>query len=239
MDLSQLYMLEMMRKRRLADTFPAYRTDDLVLMLDGIKNQRSGGHNASATVWEDLAGNMDITLYDATWGSDHAAFTGEDDSYGIGDYWTFTTHGTIEVVYSCEGEKTAYGIAGWSNGSQGHRLSLFRNATLRFLDFNLAASVSISKGHPANQILVYAAFSKTLLMQNNYQEEFAGSDSSGTTVKKFLLGHYWTFPGTGFLSGFGLPGNIYAVRVYDANLTAEELYAHWLIDKKRFNIPEG
>jgi len=37
----------------------------------------------------------------------------------------------------------------------------------------------------------------------------------------------------------GLPGRIYAVRVYDANLTAEELYAHWLIDKARFNIPEA
>ena len=43
-------------------------------------------------------------------------------------------------------------------------------------------------------------------------------------------------------AGSAIEGNhaisLYACRVYDANLTAEELYAHWLIDKKRFNIPD-
>ena len=43
-------------------------------------------------------------------------------------------------------------------------------------------------------------------------------------------------------AGSAIEGNaaasLCACRVYDANLTAEELYAHWLIDKKRFNIPD-
>jgi hypothetical protein len=241
MDLSQLYMLEMMRKRRLADTFPAYRTDDLVLMLDGIKNQRSGGHNPSATVWEDLAGNMDVTLYNAMWGADHAAFTGAYNSYGVGAKWTFTKGNTIEIVLrKNKAFNSSHGALVFSFNyiaGSGLRLMIQPDDT-NIITYLNGAGVPIGTALAIDKVS-YFGVSQGVAIQRGTTISHTGVSGTGEVAANLLLAAQWSDSSqTTVRSDLMFPGNIYAVRVYDANLTAEELYAHWLIDKARFNIPE-
>jgi len=42
---------------------------------------------------------------------------------------------------------------------------------------------------------------------------------------------------SGVVSGSSINGKLYSVRVYNRILTDDELYANWIRDKNRFNIP--
>ncbi len=236
MDLSQLYMLEMMRKRRLADTFPAYRTSDLVLMLDGIKNQRSGGHNSSATIWEDLASNMDFTLFNSTWGSNYVSFTGNLDSFGLGNFLTLTKGFTIEVVFRLVGSEP-FRIAGCMiNSALVYRPAFWVNDGVAYA---CTYGTRYASPQPAisSGFFGHGAASKLAIgINGNFSANTQTDWRTGTSQTQFRLGVWRNTSDTANETGFN--GNIYAVRVYDANLTAEELYAHWLIDKKRFNRPD-
>ena len=240
MDMLELYEMDMLRRAR-GQAGLGYRTADLVLHLDGIQNTRAGTHNPFATVWEDLAGNMDVTLYHMAWGTDCALFLGNTASYGLGDYLTFAKGTTIEVVYRQIGNYGAFGSSvmgwGWVNGG-GLRPILI--STTNYIRIVLVSSiVNIGAGIPLNQA-TYAGYSQGVLIQNGTFISHALASGTGTTTTRLLLGGQWENSNANTLSAtFSLPGCIYAVRVYDANLTAEELYAHWLIDKARFNIPEA
>ena len=214
-----------------------YRKDGLIMHLDAIQNTR-GGHNASATTWEDLSGvGMDVALYNATWGADYCSFTGADDSYGLGPKWTFATHGTIEVVYSCEGAKTLYGIAGWGlYGSAQTRRGFLRQTKIIAI-WDAQASYTFAPNHPTNGVRVYAGFSLSAARQGATSLSVSQTDAGGSTIDSFRIAA-WGQPGDTNYPNWGLPGRIMAVRVYDANLSAAELEAHWLIDKARFNIPD-
>ncbi len=237
MDIAEIYALEMIRKRRLRQS-AGYRTSDLVLHLDGINNTGSG-HSSNATTWKDLAGNMDVALYNTTWGSDCCVFTGADDSYGLGAKWTFQTHGTFEVVYSREYSKNLHGIAGWTkyntvSSRPGIYVESGRVSAIRGLGGGAVSNFT----HPANGVRLYAAFTSTAIYQNTQTYTIPSHFIAAETTNNFRIGAYGSDSNTNYV-GMGLPGRIYAVRVYDANLTAEELYAHWLIDKARFNITEA
>ena len=233
-DLNRIYALEMMRKRRIAQS-TGYRTEDLALHLDGVQNTRAGTHNPSATVWEDLAGNMDVTLYNATWGSDHVAFTGDDNSHGAGSWSGFSKGCTLEVVFKRNNAKATVGLIGW--GGLGTYLAQIWIRTTQQV-----AGRAIDTYHQHTRILtggefLHAGFSYGLAILNGAVESNSITWSAPVVYPAFKLGIFGS-NGDGYLAGTGFPGNNYAVRVYDANLTAEELYAHWLIDKARFNIPE-
>ena len=216
-----------------------YRKDGLIMHLDAIQNTR-GGHNASATTWEDLSGvGMDVTLYNATWGADYCAFTGADNSYGLGPKWTFASGGvTIEFVFSMATQKAGTGIAGW--GLYG--LDPVRPAIL-VNDAILACITGTSVGYKgmsdvAIATTTYVAFSITAARKNAVAYVPTNLPSiTGLTTNSFRLAHYGS-PADANQPGLGLNGRIMAVRVYDANLSAAELEAHWLIDKARFNIPD-
>jgi len=223
------------RKAQMEST--GYRTADLVLHLDGINNTGSG-HSSNATTWKDLAGNMDVSLYNATWGDDYCSFTGADDSYGLGAKWTFQTHGTFEIVYSREDSKNLHGIVGWTRYYtttsrpgiyvESSRVSAIRGA--------VAGRVS-NLTHPADGVRLYAAFIKTAIYQNTQTYTISSSFEVGETSNNFRIAAYGSNANTN-QEGMGLTGRICAVRVYDANLTPEEIQAHWLIDKARFSISE-
>jgi len=240
-DLNRIYALEMMRKRRIAQS-TGYRTEDLILHLDGIQNTRAGTHNPSATVWEDLTGNMDVTLYNATWGADHVSFTGANNSYGKGARWTFAKGTTIEIVFKMQFSilETA-GVCGWA-GDPATEYPFSRIYITNSGALNFRSEGSALLPHSTLLSLTsfkYASGNWNFVAINGDIESRSIEGKIGTTVMSF----YVAVAGSGSIvdapaAGANFPGNIYAVRVYDANLTAEELYAHWLIDKKRFNIPE-
>ncbi len=216
-----------------------YRKDGLIMHLDAIQNTR-GGHNASATTWEDLSGvGMDVTLYNATWGADYCAFTGADDSYGLGPKWTFASGGvTIEAVFSMAAQKQWQGVVGWSfGGSLPNRPSLYANSA-KLTCATGAVPGYQGMGAVALATTTYFAFNITSARKNSIAYVLPDLPSiTGVTRNRFRLANYGSSADAN-LPGYGLNGRIMAVRVYDANLSAAELEAHWLIDKARFNIPD-
>ena len=236
--LEMLYSWEMMRKRRIGGYSPAtgYRTADLILHLDAIQNTRLNGHVSEATVWENLANNFDVTMYNATWGRDHCSFTGAVDSYGIGDYWTFTKGTTIEVVFSCiENGTTAQQIAGWLNDNDSGRFGAYVRATRKACSLSFGGTVIENSNVIPDGAIQHIGFSYGFSVFNGVSEsEVPVWYIGNASITKFRIGQ-WISSGNPI---YPLMGSVYAVRVYDANLTAEELYAHWLIDKARFNIPD-
>ena len=216
-----------------------YRKDGLIMHLDAIQNTR-GGHNASATTWEDLSGvGMDVTLYNATWGADYCAFTGADNSYGLGPKYPFASGGvTIEVVFSMATQNINTGIAGWSYyGASSNRPTIFVEYA-KPLCVTGEGSGYRDMSNIALATTTYVAFSITAARKNAVAYVPTGIPSiTGTTPNRFRLATYGSIADANY-PGYGLNGRIMAVRVYDANLSAAELEAHWLIDKARFNIPD-
>ena len=216
-----------------------YRKDGLIMHLDAIQNTR-GGHNASATTWEDLSGvGMDVTLYNATWGANYCAFTGEDNSYGLGPKYTFASGGvTIEVVFSMAAQKVETGLVGWSYaGSPNNRPTILVSGAIPICITGASGGYR-GMSDVALATTTYTAFSITAARKNAVAYVPTPLPSlTGVTENHFRLAHYGSSTDTN-LSGLSLNCRILAVRVYDANLSAAELEAHWLIDKARFNIPD-
>lgn len=240
MNIELLYQMEMIRKRRLGGYSPAtgYRTTDLVVHLDAIQNTRNNGHVSDASVWENLANKFDVTLYNATWGKNYCSFSGNTDSYGIGDSWNFQKGFTIEVVFSVASSGVNR-LAGWNSGNaSNHRKSIivYDTGVLAILystGNNYALHNTII---PINQ-LVYGGGSVGFVMFNGQSETHTPlSLKTGFTTYPLVLAARFNFDGSA-IDG-NMASSLCALRVYDDNLTAEELYAHWLIDKKRFNIPD-
>ena len=216
-----------------------YRKDGLIMHLDAIQNTR-GGHDASAATWDDLSGNsMDVALYNATWGADYCAFTGADNSYGLGPKWTFASGGvTIEVVFSMAEQKAGKGLAGWSYyGGPPVRPSIVVSDAIPVCITEVSGEYR-GMSNVAIATTTYVAFSITAARKNAVAYVPTGLKSiTGLTENSFRLAHYGSATDTN-QPGYSLNGRIMAVRVYDANLSAAELEAHWLIDKARFNIPD-
>lgn len=237
---TQMMMAHLLSQRGLG-----YRTADLVLHLDAIQNTRAGTHNASATVWEDLAGNMDIALYNATWGSNYCSFAGNVNSYGLGTKWTFTKGLTIETVFKFTARPYTYpNIAGWvkQRNSTGVAPSIYINGGYNFINFTLSLTpngvFSVVKTIQFNTFYCFAGTSSLVLFDGSTYAHGNTFSSYTQTIAPFKLAAGTRETGDGNTELFTMQGNIYAVRVYDANLSAAELEAHWLIDKARFNIPD-
>lgn len=218
--------------------YSGYRTADLILHLDAINNT-GYGHSSNATTWKNLAGNFDVTLYNASWGSDYCAFTGADDSYGLGAKWTFTKGCTIEVIYSNEGDAVKGGIVGWSYAQQSYYLkpSAFLNDAVSRVTICMNSQCNLewisSKG-----IRTYIGFNKNTVRHNALTASLSLTPIALNvkTPNNFRLAAYGTTSNTNWVGGC-LNGRICAVRVYNADLTADEIEAHYQIDKARFNIP--
>ena len=128
----------------------------------------------------------------------------------------------IPVVYICA--HSVYRVGAYINSRQVRCLA------------SLGTSVARSDALSNGSVFAHAAFSNGFSIYNGDVETNLGPwDTGNCAYIKFRLAA-WVTGAEAVI--FPFLGSIYAVRVYDANLTVEELYAHWLIDKKRFNIPD-
>ncbi|MBO7688218.1 MAG: hypothetical protein J6V72_17675, partial [Kiritimatiellae bacterium] len=79
-------------------TSASYVQDGLITQWDGIDNAGTGAHNPNATVWKDLAGNLDLTLTaNGSWTNGNALSVNGAAAYGS---TKAPVYKTIEVVYS-------------------------------------------------------------------------------------------------------------------------------------------
>ena len=79
-------------------TSASYVQDGLITQWDGIDNEGTGTHNPNATVWKDLAGNLDLTLTaNGSWTNGNALAVNGASAVGTKKAASYMT---IEVVYS-------------------------------------------------------------------------------------------------------------------------------------------
>ena len=208
-----------------------YVTDGLTLFLDGL-NQ--GGVTGK---WIDTIGGEEFTLTNAVQNNGYVTFSG-----GWARSSNTQTFGTIEIVLKFTSTINTYNsiITGAGRG-----LNLFKNRSLtidgvqygRFSFGGYTSSPSVPivintaesyvgtdiqyNGLVANN--VYTKCYKNGLLQSTVE----ANDSWGSNQSGFNVGYY---------TSYGLTADVYAVRLYNRQLTADEIAQNYAVDKERYGI---
>ena len=213
-----------------------YVQDGLVLLLDGIRNTRSG-HSTNTSIWEDLSGNnYDYTLNNIQINDNNIYFKGTNNSYALrkenlSEIFGNTLYDdrTIEIVVKDTSDSHIW-ICGNSSsrkaiGIYGERLT-----------------VSI----PPDNVSTFS-LKNSVLKVNNYsilhkkEGEICAYQNNEQLVNTNNL-NCWThsgevsYIGNRSTNGTPLNGEIYSIRVYNRILTEKEINYNYQIDKKRFGI---
>ena len=213
-----------------------YVQDGLVLLLDGIRNTRSG-HSTSTNVWEDLSGNnYDYTLNDIKINDNNIYFKGTANSYALrkenlSEIFGNTLYDdrTIEIVVKDTSDSHIW-ICG--NSSSRKAIGIYVGTL----------NVSISPDNVSTFTLKSSA-----LKVNNYsilhkkEGEICVYQNDEQLVKTNNL-NCWnhsgevSYIGNSSTNGTPLNGEIYSIRVYNRILTEKEINHNYQIDKKKFGI---
>ena len=213
-----------------------YVQDGLVLLLDGIRNTRSG-HSTSTNVWEDLSGNnYDYTLNNIKINDNNIYFKGTANSYALrkenlSEIFGNTLYDdrTIEIVVKDTSDSHIW-ICG--NSSSGKAIGIYVGAL----------NVSISPDNVSTFTLKSSA-----LKVNNYsilhkkEGEICVYQNDEQIFKTNNL-NCWnhsgevSYIGNSSTNGAPLNGEIYSIRVYNRILTEKEINHNYQIDKKKFGI---
>ena len=220
-------------------TSASYVQDGLITQWDGIDNSGTGAHNPNATVWKDLAGNLDLALTaNGCWTNGNALAVNGASAVGT---TKASSYKTIEIVYSKPFQPSKSCV-------------LFHSGfTNRFVVFRY-----ISSTPPTNQIYFEAAKSTKVISKRTSAGEITsavalyGDDDSVVDV---LCDGERRTDGT-YSEGWGLrnrvsvggrysdnssqnegspsKGEVYAIRLYSRRLTKAELAHNNIVDRKRF-----
>ena len=204
--------------------------ESLVNQWDGIENVGIGlAHDSSAKVWKDLRGDIDLTLTSSgSWGDNCLAYTG---GAAKGTKAT-AAYKTIELVYQVTEKR--YGII--FRSGIGSRWAVYdkNGASLYFVAGSSTPSVPIEFN--ANEVLCVSALYDGNAVSDIYTNGVraaTGSYSEGWGMgdgSVVMLGGRRADRGDQYYT----VGKIFAVRLYDRVLSAEELAANAKIDRARF-----
>ncbi len=222
-----------------------YITDGLIHRWDGIQNT-ANGHDSSAATWKDLIGTYDLELVSTsalTWNNDSLSFSGATDSYARSATGNIESavNKTVEIVLEpsqsavqtvaqpfCEGVSTTDAI-GKVNIFSDNTVSTQGKSAVTY-NTGLSATTAVRSivgtftSTPAvNKVYVNGAeatvSSKTHSMKNTYNRMIVGASKSSDSN-----------------NGYQFTGKIYAIRIYNRNLTAEEIAQNYATDVQRFGL---
>ena len=216
-------------------------TDDLQLYLDGIENTRNG-HNTSATCWEDLSGNgYDFTIGSSiNFNSDRVTFSGSGGASnkalcvkngssvaGLGGtsyYDNYTYQYVVKRLNTGNAilcQWNLYHCFAWYNGYY-------------LLSCNTSYPVCYYSANQINDLMQITVIYKTggarVLVNNSAM-------TMSTTTNNFGGSNGYVCIGTRYAANDNLyPGDIYAIRIYNRELSDNELLTNWQYDSSRFGI---
>lgn len=221
----------------------SYVQTGLVAQWDGIDNAGAGaGHDSSATVWKDLKGGYEFALNGVTVNSDSLSFTGATSSYGVLSgtpaYEAFPLGmKTVEIRYIFDGSSSdqvvlhgpvntgvAYGI----HADAGYSYSMIHNAVNSWSFYNPGFYVEETVAFPykasnAIQGLFYAGgVTKREITNKTAYFGAVGSADASAWIGKTAA------------NAKPFKGKIFAIRVYNRLLSAEEVALNSAIDRRRF-----
>ena len=228
--------------RRFTD-FSDYVQDGLVACWDGIGNAGIGVHLDNVTVWKSLVGGYEFALSNVTVaakGMTFAGTTGSDgkaNSYGVlsaadtAETFADTTDATLEIVFRSS-----------SSAASQVLLQPASSACTAFGFYNTSTLVAYSAASGMKRGFVASAGTAV----NSFSVRYANSEPSsaianGSTVQNSGTSA-WSSPGTETFIGarasrdknYVFAGDIYCIRLYNRQLTDEEIAANHRIDALRF-----
>ena len=225
-------------------TSSSYVQDGLIAQWDGIDNAGANdGHNADATQWIDLKHGYAFDLKGVTVGETYMAFSGGTGSYGVmteeQSALAFPAGAkTVEIV--CQFGKTglqvvlhgptASGIAfGDGNGTYYYLHNTTKSLHPRISSRNVPHV--FSWGYSASN-----EFENFFLADGEYANL---DDKTAWEYGRIQGATDQAFIGNSAANKSAFQGRIYAIRIYNRLLTADEARKHARIDLQRFNgVPD-
>lgn len=232
---------------------PQYISSGLIHRWDGINNTGSG-HDGTVTVWKDLVGSIDLTQQNGgTWTTNALHFepaTGADvfawkDTTETSIY---TQDMTIEVCIRPTASAT---VADWAESKSAVIASFTSSGTDKLRRIMLSkgdvsvggytngttqfATTGLSSLRDIRHIAVTfnATIGSNLVFCNGVQKTKNANHTFGDLQKNYVF-----FGGSRLNNGVAYPylGDIYSVRVYNRELTAEEVAQNYAVDVIRFGL---
>ena len=228
-------------------TSASYVQDGLIAQWDGIDNAGTGTHDPTANLWKDLKGSLDLALTSRggwnTWGN---ALTINGGAAAVGDS-PAPPYRTIELAYRSTKQRDNQHNSILLNASNADRKQMvfFRSyGTVAFFSGIRSADTGVKHigvnigTFNSNAVHVLAATYTNVAAQTartyldgSLNTGTSVDDSWGCLVTKMVLGDNDTSLYRYFF------GEVYALRLYDRELTADELAADAAMDMKRIFPP--
>ncbi|MBP5542669.1 MAG: RNA polymerase sigma factor [Kiritimatiellae bacterium] len=231
--------------RPVADT---YAMSGLIARWDAIDNVGTGTHDSSATTWKDLAGDNDMTIdanSGAGWKNGNAFYlnslaNGVCPAYGKSGN---TNYKTIEIVYK---KATSKGRLLWCGGEWSRYVAFdytdtaapWQNAKVYFDGAKATQHTVVSDCEPTSLVALYNDSNAVVDIYRDGEENNAGAKNANT----------WSVDGNSTMVRLGSrsktntsqnttqgwEGEVYAIRLYDRQLTPQEIARNYSLDAARF-----
>ena len=215
-----------------------YIQDGLVAMWDGIENIGLGMHDSTSQTWVDLTGNgLDLTvnLEYSTWLADGLTCDGLHHAArrqnAQADVRAVTTHiGTVEVVfYDYKNGSFVVGLTylNTQNYINFYRYYYERVGTL--YRRNCPVTRKVSSFSCSYSLMTVDGVDVGAIVQTS------AIGGGGVVASDILIGGGNIYSNTGNVQ-YPYGGIVKAVRVYNRDLTYEEVMANWVVGKARFGL---
>lgn len=209
-----------------------YVTDGLIHWWDAIDNT-SNGHDSSATTWKDLVGDMDLSKLSgstSSWESDALVFTGDSNSEWTADSSETIYNKTVEVAITVTQSSSRLVLFAFSSNLIG-KFAVFQDNS-----FNVTGISGRSYDTGENSILDLHHIAGVYGATGN----IAGVYGNGTPKTQGNATH--SFSGTephmvvGGTVHYSFIGKIHSIRMYNRQLTADEIAKNYASDVARFGL---
>ena len=208
-----------------------YSQDGLELQLDAIDNAGTGEHDPAATVWKDLAGKHDFTLASGgSWSGGNSFYMNGSCAATAADLIP-NTYLTAEIVYASTGKKSGYILFTGNNlralyDEAGARL-WYSTTTSSGVTSEACASPT-GTNHFAAVYAVGGDLLEQVYADGAPTDGCAHSSNWNSYTKYAVLGARGT--GTDAPS----QARVFAIRLYNRKLGADEIRRHYALDRARF-----
>lgn len=222
-----------------------YVQNGLIAYWDGINNT-ANGHDSTVNKWTDLINGYELTFIETTrttWGNDAVILAGGGTKQGLycDDFWTMPQDATIEIVIAPSESRTACVATfdrdgdGSGPGANVRRFAIFNDNTIGFV-----GASGNTYANPENSLL---AIRKLVAEYTDFSVNRAFVN--GTAVSLSSKTHSFTFSGSPQIrigyentasASYHFIGKIHAIRVYNRQLTTEELVKNLNYDNIRFSL---
>ena len=220
-------------------TSASYVQDGLITQWDGIDNVGTGTHNPNATVWKDLAGNLDLALTaNGSWTNGNALAVNGAAAVGT---TTASSYKTIEIVYSKPFQPSKSCVL--FHTGLANRFVVFRYISstppTNQIYFEAGKSTKViskqtSAGEITSAVALYGDDDSVVDVLCDGERRTDGTYSEGWGLRKRVsVGGRYSDNST---QNEGSPskGEVYAIRLYSRRLTKAELAHNNIVDRKRF-----